>query len=319
MTTNGNHHDDLPASGNDVPPPPDAAAIGRWLASQIADLLGTEVERLDPHAPFDSFGLSSREAVTLSGDLEEWLRRRLSPTLLYEYPSIEALARHLAPETESRAPGIESREPGTDRARTIGEPLAVIGIGCRFPGADGPQAFWRLLCDGVDAIREVPADRWDAASLYDPNPGAAGKMNTRWGGFLERIDAFDAHFFGVAPREAERMDPQQRILLEVAWEALEDAGITADRLAGTQTGVFVGISSSDYALRQYGDPMAVDAYAGLATPQASPPIGCHTCWICAGRAWRSILPARRHWSLSTWPVAVCVAVSATWRWLAGST
>jgi myxalamid-type polyketide synthase MxaB len=125
--------------------------------------------------------------------------------------------------------------------------VAIIGMGCRFPGADGPAAFWRLLCDRVDAITEVPPSRWDVGRLYDPNPSAPGKMSTRWGGFVEGIDRFDAAFFGISPREAAHMDPQQRLLLEVTWEALEDAGVAADALAGRRTGVFVGVGGSDYA------------------------------------------------------------------------
>src|SRR5689334_4338260 len=94
------------------------------------------------------------------------------------------------------------------------EPIAIVGLGCRFPGgADTPDAYWQLLHDGVDAIAEVPADRWDVEAYYDPNPDAPGKMTTRYGAFLERVDAFDAEFFGIAPREARRMDPQQRLLL----------------------------------------------------------------------------------------------------------
>jgi myxalamid-type polyketide synthase MxaE and MxaD len=88
------------------------------------------------------------------------------------------------------------------------EPIAIIGLGCRFPGADGPEAFWHLLMGGADAIREVPADRWDIDALYDPNPDAPGRVSTRWGGFLDRVDLFDPHLFGVSPREAETMDPQ---------------------------------------------------------------------------------------------------------------
>ena len=104
------------------------------------------------------------------------------------------------------------------------EPIAVMGMGCRFPGgADSPQAFWRMLCDGGDAICEVPADRWNIDDYYDPDPAAPGKMNTRWGGFLARVDEFDAEFFGISPREADPRRPQQRLLLEVAWEALENA------------------------------------------------------------------------------------------------
>ena len=103
-------------------------------------------------------------------------------------------------------------------------PIAVIGLGCRFPGAENPEAFWELLRAGVDAISEVPESRWEAAAFYDPDPTKPGKMTTRWGGFLGRVDGFDPHFFGISPREAARMDPQQRLLLEVTWEALEDAG-----------------------------------------------------------------------------------------------
>ena len=136
----------------------------------------------------------------------------------------------------------------------VPEPIAIIGIGCRFPGGvDGPAAFWALLRDGVDAISEIPGDRWDIHSYYDADARKPGKMSTRWGGFLDGIDKFDALFFGISPREAAMMDPQQRLLLEVAWEALEHAGLPADRLAGSNTGVFVGISSHDYGDIQMGD------------------------------------------------------------------
>jgi acyl transferase domain-containing protein/NADPH:quinone reductase-like Zn-dependent oxidoreductase/short-subunit dehydrogenase/ubiquinone/menaquinone biosynthesis C-methylase UbiE/acyl carrier protein len=139
------------------------------------------------------------------------------------------------------------------------EPIAITGIGCRFPGgAATPSAFWQLLRNGVDAISEVPPDRWDLRAYYDPDPKKPGKMNTRWGGFLQNIDKFDALFFGISPREAALMDPQQRLLLEIAWEALEHAGQPAGGLAGTDTGVFIGISSHDYGDLQMGDHDGVD-------------------------------------------------------------
>jgi acyl transferase domain-containing protein/acyl carrier protein len=145
--------------------------------------------------------------------------------------------------------------------RFMREPIAIIGMSCRFPGASNPEAFWQLLRDGVDAIGEIPPDRWDINAFYDRDPDSPGKISTRWGGFLERIDHFDATFFGISPREAMHMDPQQRLLLEVAWEALEHACQPIDLLAGSQTGVFVGVSNSDYGLLQYFDLDHLDAYS----------------------------------------------------------
>lgn len=127
------------------------------------------------------------------------------------------------------------------------DPFAIIGIGCRFPGkANTPEQFWRLLCDGVDAITEMPAERFDLLKLFDPDPSKPGKIYTRWGGFVEGIENFDAQFFGISPREAMHIDPQHRMLLEVAWEAMEDAGQSPDLLSGSKTGVFIGISTHDY-------------------------------------------------------------------------
>ena len=102
------------------------------------------------------------------------------------------------------------------------EPIAIIGIGCRFPGAQNPQAFWSMMRDGVDGVSEVPESRWNVNDYYDSDTTKPGKANTRWGGFLTDIDQFDAQFFGIAPKEAVTIDPQQRLLLEVAWETLED-------------------------------------------------------------------------------------------------
>jgi malonyl CoA-acyl carrier protein transacylase len=142
------------------------------------------------------------------------------------------------------------------------ESIAIIGIGCRLPGANNPEAFWQLLQNGVDAITEVPKDRWNIDQFYDPEPGAPGKMSTRWGGFLQQVDQFDASFFGISPREVERMDPQQRLVLEVAWETLEQAGIAPDKLSGSQTGVFVGIGNYDYCRLLSKDISQTNAYDG---------------------------------------------------------
>ncbi len=155
-----------------------------------------------------------------------------------------------------------ARERIEELERAADEPIAVVGIGCRFPGGgSGPEAFWDLLRGGVDAVGEVPADRWDVDAWYDPDPDAPGKTDVRFGAFLPGIDLFDPEHFGIAPREAAAMDPQQRLLLEVAWEALEDAGIAPDGLAGSATGVFLGINGSDYHQMSMEDPEAIDAYA----------------------------------------------------------
>ncbi|HEX3730983.1 MAG TPA: SDR family NAD(P)-dependent oxidoreductase [Opitutaceae bacterium] len=142
------------------------------------------------------------------------------------------------------------------------EPVAIVGLGCRFPGGvRGPESFWRRLREGFDAVGEVPADRWSAEAHFDADPEAPGKISTRCGAFLDEVDRFDAAFFGISAREAEAMDPQQRILLETAWEALEDAGIPPPSLAGSATGVFVGLTMIDYAkLAAAGGLAGIDAH-----------------------------------------------------------
>ena len=145
------------------------------------------------------------------------------------------------------------------------EPIAIVGIGCRFPGgASSPAAFWSLLEQGFDATSDVPVDRWAAEAFYDSNPDAPGKAYTKRGSFLtEGVAGFDAEFFGISPREAVGMDPQQRLLLEVVWEALEDAGIAPERLRGSATGVWVGLCVDDYARRCSGNAADIDAYNTL--------------------------------------------------------
>ena len=219
-------------------------AIRSWLVAKVAAHAGLAPDRLDIHDPFSRYGLDSPRAVMLSGELQEWLGRPLPATLAYDFPSVDALARHLAD-----APADRDAAVGTTATLSSREPIAIVGIGCRFPGADTPAQFWETLRDGVDAIGPAPPES-------RPDARALGV-----GGFLDTVDAFDADFFGVTPREAEMMDPQQRLLLEVAWEAVEDAGLTAPDLAATRTGVFIGISSLDYARLQDGLAAATDPYA----------------------------------------------------------
>jgi len=220
--------------------------VAAWLASKLAGPMGVHPDEVDPRKPFASFGLGSLRAVGLAGEMEEWLGRPLSPTLLYDHPTIEALALHLA--GDRPAPDLAPVD-GPRRPEDGG--VAIIGIGCRFPGADGPDQFWRMLDGGVDAVREVPESRREALG---------GDRSLR-AGFLDAVDRFDADFFGISPREAAQLDPQQRLLLEVAWEALEDAGQVPDRLAGGRVGVFVGISTNDYGRLPKAEGESGDAHA----------------------------------------------------------
>jgi 8-amino-7-oxononanoate synthase len=144
------------------------------------------------------------------------------------------------------------------------EPIAIIGIGCRFPQSPNPEAFWQLMRDGQDAITEVPKSRWDVDTYYHQDPKEPNRTNTRWGGFLDQIDHFDPQFFGIAPREVTLIDPQQRLILEVAWESLEDAGIIPEQLAGTRTGVFIGIGSHEYSTMVWHKPLN-DPYSTTGT------------------------------------------------------
>ncbi|MFD9945977.1 SDR family NAD(P)-dependent oxidoreductase [Nonomuraea sp. NPDC059023] len=221
---------------------------GFLLERLAARLAGEEV---DPDRPLEEYGLSSRDAVAVAGELSELLGRDLSPTLVWASPTVNQLVRAL-----SEPPAISRRQ----HARAEDEPIAVVGAGCRVPGAHGPEEFWRLLLDGRDAVGTVPGSRWAPFDDGSASAGDALARTTRHGGFLADVAGFDAEFFGIAPGEAAVMDPQHRLLLETAWEALEHAGIAPRGLRGSRTGTFVGISGNEYAYLTTADPAKVDAW-----------------------------------------------------------
>ena len=190
------------------------AAIQNWLKAKLAEYLDIKPDSIDVTKPFSSYGLASVDAVGLSGDLEDWLGRTLSPTVVYDYPDIARLARYLAGDAAVVAPLAADSTAGQGSQGTATEAVAIIGMACRFPGGvTTPEAFWQLLKSGADTVTEIPAERWDIDAFYNSVPGTPGKMYTRYGCFLRDIDQFDAHFFGISPRETMRMDLQQRLLV----------------------------------------------------------------------------------------------------------
>jgi acyl transferase domain-containing protein/acyl-CoA synthetase (AMP-forming)/AMP-acid ligase II/acyl carrier protein len=252
--------DDVPVATStppqEIPTERGEDEIRRWLLTRFASRLALPESAIDPRASLSRYGVDSAEAVGLAGELEEWLGRQLPSTLVFDHPTIASLARHLAVGDAV----VESFQRTT--AQRGSGAIAVVGLGCRFPGARGPEEFWNLLRRGASAITEVPQSRWNAALFQDADPEAPQRIVCNAGGFVDDVEYFDPEFFGIAPREAERMDPQHRLALEVAWEALEGAGIAPDTVAGSRTGVFVGISNSDYARLLIASGEASDFYFG---------------------------------------------------------
>ncbi|MBQ0852011.1 SDR family NAD(P)-dependent oxidoreductase [Streptomyces sp. BH-SS-21] len=215
------------------------------VRTHVAAVLGHEDARsIEPARAFTELGFSSLSAVELRNLLGAATGLRLPATLVFDHPSSDAVARHLMGELLGAG---ETAAPVRAQAR-VDEPIAIVGMACRFPGGvASPDDLWRLVADGVDAVAEFPRDRgWDVDGLYDPEPGKPGKCIAREGGFLYDAADFDAEFFGISPREALETDPQHRLLLETSWEAFESAGIAPGSLRGSATGVFAGVMYHDY-------------------------------------------------------------------------
>ncbi|CQD10466.1 multifunctional mycocerosic acid synthase membrane-associated MAS [Mycobacterium lentiflavum] len=239
--------------------PDEAGGLKRWLIDYLVNEIGCDREDVGLDVAFNDLGVGSRDAVVLSGELATLAGRAVSPLDFWQHPTINELVQFLTtPESESQAQADSADRGWAD------EPIAVIGLGCRFPGdISGPDAYWRFLCEGRSSVAEVPADRWLPFDDGSPEITRALAGTTRWASVLTDVDGFDAEFFEISPHEATAMDPQQRLLLEVAWEALEHAGIPAESLRRSQTGVFAGACATDYGYLAGTDLSRVDAWSNI--------------------------------------------------------
>ncbi|MGY4866794.1 SDR family NAD(P)-dependent oxidoreductase [Mycolicibacterium elephantis] len=223
--------------------------VTNYLRDAVAEVTRMDVAEIREDAGFFDLGMDSLMAVELRRRIEHGVGEEIPVTLVMDHPRLSDAADYLlgdvlglAVQAADTGPRPMSAQP----TRTE-EPIAVIAVSCRFPGAPDPEAFWELLSRGIDAIQEIPEDRFDVDEFYDPDPDAPGKTYTRFGGFLDEIDEFDPEFFGISPREAVWIEPQQRLMLETAWEGLERAGYAPSALRGSRTGIFTGVAANEYA------------------------------------------------------------------------
>ncbi|WUS42645.1 SDR family NAD(P)-dependent oxidoreductase [Kitasatospora sp. NBC_01250] len=246
------------------------ALTERVLAATAAVLGHADPARVAPERAFTELGFDSLTALDLRNRLTESTALRLPATLVFDHPSPAALIDHLVTLLAGRATEPAGPTAPAGAARTE-EPIAIVGMGCRFPGGvRDPQGLWQLLVEGRDAITGFPTDRgWDVEHLYHPDPDHPGTSYVREGGFLDAAGDFDADFFGIGPREAAAMDPQQRLLLETAWEGFESAGIDPQAVRDTATGVFVGLSYQGYGLGAAPDGAEGYLLTGTTTSVAS--------------------------------------------------
>ncbi|MER6119393.1 beta-ketoacyl synthase N-terminal-like domain-containing protein, partial [Streptomyces sp. NPDC001743] len=272
--------DRVPATAKDI------VAVVRTV---VAELLDVRPDAVGTDRPLHDLGLDSVQITSLVATLSERFGRPVPSWVVWQYPTISGIGAHLAGDDAPSAVA-----PRTRPAPIVAnEPVAIVGLGCRLPGGiETPEALWESLCEGTDTIREVPADRWNAQDWLDPDPRAPGRMNTRWGGFLDNITGFDADLFRISPAEAKHMDPQQRMALEVAWAAFEDARIVPSDISGTRTGVFFGTMAQEYHLATGADPDAIGTHSAVG-------------WD------NSIIPARIAYTLGLHGPAIAVATACS--------
>ncbi len=267
------------AAGAPLATAADRAALPAFVDEAIQTVLGpARVEAYTRQHSLMALGLTSMELLELRTLLSQRVGVEVEPTFFFRYGTAQAIIEYFqqgakphpaATPQPGQADHTLDRLQAQDTAHAVHmyEPIAIIGMACRFPGGvTTPAEFWSLLANGVDAITEVPKTRWDIDTYYGDGPG---QIRTRYGGFIEPVDTFDASFFRIAPVEAAALDPQQRLLLETHWEALEQAGIAPDSLQGSKTGVYVGIFADDYKLLQAKQPVGLSTYFGTGTFSAT--------------------------------------------------
>ncbi|OBF29198.1 type I polyketide synthase [Mycobacterium sp. ACS4331] len=218
------------------------------LRGAVAEVTRLDVAEIREDAGFFDLGMDSLMAVELRRRIEQGIGHEIPITLVMDHPRLSDAVDYLLGEVlELSEQTSDSASRAVAATTRTDEPIAIVAVSCRFPGAPDPEAFWDVLSGGVDAIREIPEDRFDIDEFYDPDPDVAGKTYTRFGGFLDGIDGFDPEFFGISPREAVWIEPQQRLMLETVWEGLERAGYAPSALRGSRTGVFTGVAANEYA------------------------------------------------------------------------
>lgn len=219
-----------------------------YLRDAVAEVTRVDSAEIREDAGFFDLGMDSLMAVELRRRIEQGVGKEIPATLAMDYPRLSDVVDHLLGDVLGLDEQASAKAaPATVATTRMDEPIAIVAVSCRFPGAPDPEAFWELLSGGVDAIREVPEDRFDIDEFYDPDPEIPGKIYSRFGGFLDGIDGFDPEFFGISPREAMWIEPQQRLVLETVWEGLERAGYAPSALRGSRTGIFVGVAANEYA------------------------------------------------------------------------
>ncbi|KUI44755.1 polyketide synthase [Mycobacterium sp. GA-1199] len=221
--------------------------VSDYLRGAVAEVTRVDAAQIREDAGFFDLGMDSLMAVELRRRIEQAVGHEIPITLVMDHPRLSDVVEYLLGDVLGLTEQAPPASPITSAVTRTDEPIAVVAVSCRFPAAPDPEAFWELLSGGVDAIREVPEDRYDIDEFYDPDPEAPGKIYSRYGGFLDEIDGFDPEFFGISPREAVWIEPQQRLTLETAWEGLERAGYAPAALRGSRTGIFMGVAANEYA------------------------------------------------------------------------